>query len=120
MKDTHVRLSDEENQKLARLSAKLGLSGNEIIRRLLDNADEVTLKVIDNSTKQNDLILANLKQQNWLLSNLTNNLNQVTHFLNQHQNDLTLDEMKTLATIFNQFYRSVKELRKELIGNGRK
>ena len=44
MKDTHVRLSDEENQKLARLSAKLGLSGNEIIRRLLDNADEEAAK----------------------------------------------------------------------------
>ena len=40
-KDSHVRLTDEQSQKLGRLSAKLGVSENEIIRQLLDNADEV-------------------------------------------------------------------------------
>lgn len=119
-KDSHVRLTDDQSQKLGRLSAKLGVSENEIIRRLLDNADEVSLKTIARNRDADELILANLKQQNWLLSNLTNNLNQVTHFLNQHQNDLTLDEMKILAKIFNQFYGSVQNLRKELHGHGRK
>lgn len=119
-KDSHVRLTDDQSQKLGRLSAKLGVSENEIIRQLLDNADEVSLKTIARNRDADELILANLKQQNWLLSNLTNNLNQVTHFLNQHQNDLTLDEMKILAKIFNQFYGSVQNLRKELHGHGRK
>ena len=103
-KYSHVRLTDEQSQKLGRLSAKLGVSENEIIRQLLDNADEVSLKTIARNRDADELILAN----------------QVTHFLNQHQNDLTLDEMKILAKIFNQFYGSVQNLRKELRGHGRK
>ena len=81
-----IRLSDEQKFHLDKLSAKTGYSSSEIIRKMIENVDEVSLslalKKIDDRKQVEIEKIACMKYQNYLLSNLTSNLNQVAHYVN--------------------------------------
>src|SRR5699024_12673646 len=76
-----IRLTDEQKLHLTNLSAKTGVSSSEIIRKVIDNLDEVNLslalKKIDKNRAVDIEKIAVKKYQNYLLQNLTNNVNQI-------------------------------------------
>ena len=113
MSDRHIRLTDEQAAKLNRLHAKLGLSENEIMRQLVEHADEVSLKTIGESKERENLILANLKQQNWLMSNLTKNVNQLAKFVNANHDNLTPEQIELVAKGFDFMTNEMKELKEK-------
>lgn len=39
----HIRITEQQDQHLSALSAKTGYNVNELIRKILDNVDDVTL-----------------------------------------------------------------------------
>lgn len=84
-----IRLNNEQKFNLDNLSAKLGYSSSEIIRKMIDNVDEVTLTLAlekINDRKQVDIEkIACMKYQNYLLSNLTRNMNQIAHYVNSNK-----------------------------------
>lgn len=81
-KDRHIRLSDDDAERLHVLSLKLGTSENEVMRRMIENADSVDVSKLREKSRHDDLVLANLKYQNYLFSNATKSLNQIAHVLN--------------------------------------
>lgn len=81
-----IRMNDELKSKLDKLSAKTGYSSSELIRMLIENVNEVTLSLALNEIKNRKQVdiekIACKKYQNYLLSNLTSNMNQIAHYVN--------------------------------------
>ena len=84
-----IRLTDEQKVHLTNLSAKTGVSSSEIIRKIIDNLDEVNLslalKKIDKNRAVDIEKVAVRKYQNYLLQNLTNNVNQIAKVVNNNK-----------------------------------
>ena len=90
-----IRMNDELKSKLDKLSAKTGYSSSELIRMLIENANEVTLSLALDEIKNRKQVdiekIANDKYTNYLLSNLTKNVNQIAHWCNANQNVIAHD-----------------------------
>ena len=114
-----IRLTDFQFEKLSFYSEELGYSTSELIREMIDHADDATMQ--QNQGMTNKKIEAELKKttelkyQNYLLSNLTKNMNQVAHYLNKYEGNA---RVKSLASAFQTIEKHVGEIKNELRGKG--
>lgn len=110
-----IRLNDEQKFHLDKLSAKSGYSSSEIVRKMIDNVDEVTLTLAlekINDRKQVDIEkIASMKYQNYLLSNLTSNMNQIAHYVNLNKEN---SDNQKLVKSFEILTNQVEQFKKRL------
>lgn len=110
-----IRLNDEQKFHLDKLSAKSGYSSSEIIRKMIDNVDEVTLilalKKIDDRKQVDIEKIACMKYQNYLLSNLTSNMNQIAHYVNLNKEN---SDNQKLVKSFEILTSQVEQFKKRL------
>lgn len=110
-----IRLTDEQKVHLTHLSAKTGVSSSEIIRKVIDNLDEVNLslalKKIDKNRAVDIEKIAVKKYQNYLLQNLTNNVNQIAKVVNNNRSKV---DVRKLEKQLDLITRNQKEISKKL------
>ena len=110
-----IRLTDEQKLHLTNLSAKTGVSSSEIIRKMIDNLDEVTLslalKKIDKNRAVDIEKIAVKKYQNYLLQNLANNVNQITKVVNNNKSKV---DVRKLEKQLDLIVKNHKEISKKL------
>lgn len=110
-----IRLTNEQKLHLTNLSAKTGVSSSEIIRKVIDNLDEVNLslalKKIDRNRAVNIEKIAIRKYQNYLLQNLTNNVNQIAKVVNNNKSKL---DVRKLEKQLDLIVKNQKEISKKL------
>lgn len=115
----HFRITEEQDRHLRSLSAQTGLNVNELFRLILDNLDDTTLSIAlqqqEGNQQQKIKVLAEKKYISMLLSNGTNNLNQIAKQINQHRiNDYELQialgeltsEFQNLRGELHEYYQS--------------
>lgn len=111
-----IRLNDEQKFHLDKLSAKTGYSSSEIIRKMIENVDEVSLslalKKIDDRKQVDIEKIAVMKYQNYLLQNEANNLNQLAHYVNLNKensdNKALVNNFEIMARNFEKIYKKLK------------
>ena len=114
-----IRLTDDQFEKLSFYSEEMGYSTSELIREMIDHADDVTMQ--QNQGMTNKKIEAELKKttelkyQNYLFSNLTKNMNQIAHYLNKYKQN---SRVRSLDHAFQTIEKRVDEMEKELRGKG--
>lgn len=114
-----IRLTDDQFEKLNFYSEELGYSTSELIREMLDHADDVTMQ--QNQGMTNKKIEAELKKttelkyQNYLFSNLTKNMNQIAHYLNKYKQN---SRVVALDHAFQTIEKRVAEIEKEIKSKG--
>lgn len=110
-----IRLTDEQKLHLTNLSAKTGASSSDIIRKMIDNLDEVTLslalKKIDKNRAVDIEKIAVKKYQNYLLQNLTNNVNQIAKVVNNNKSKV---DVRKLEKQLDLIVKNQKEISKKL------
>lgn len=110
-----IRLTDEQKLHLTNLSAKTGVSSSEIIRKVIDNLDEVNLslalKKIDKNRAVDIEKIAVKKYQNYLLQNLTNNVNQIAKVVNNNKSKV---DVRKLEKQLDLIVKNQKEISKKL------
>lgn len=110
-----IRLTDEQKLHLTNLSAKTGVSSSEIIRKVIDNLDEVNLslalKKIDKNRAVDIEKIAVKKYQNYLLQNLTNNVNQIAKVVNNNRSKV---DVRKLEKQLDLITKNQKEISKKL------
>ena len=111
----HIRIT--EDQHLLSLSAKTGYNVNELIRKILDNVDDVTLTTAlsrQQATANREMQL--LASRKYIMDTLSrtqvfNNINQIAHYVNKYpDNDLG----KELVNAFNTVSKKIDELRSDI------
>lgn len=108
-----VRLSEEEESKLDELIAKTAKSKSEIIKEMILNSRASDFKMVAKSDEDKDRELQLIATRKWLsilLSNATNNLNQIAHQLNANG-------IKEKDDLFQEFFKlknSVEDLKKQI------
>src|SRR5699024_1120550 len=109
------RITDEQNIQQINLSAKTGVSSSEIIRKVIDNLDEVNLslalKKIDKNRAVDIEKIAVKKYQNYLLQNLTNNVNQIAKIVNNNKSKV---DVRKLEKQLDLIIKNQKEISKKL------
>ena len=110
-----IRLTDEQKLHLTNLSAKTGASSSDIIRKMIDNLDEVNLslalKKIDKNRAVDIEKIAVTKYQNYLLQNLTNNVNQIAKIVNNNKSKV---DVRKLEKQLDLIIKNQKEISKKL------
>lgn len=110
-----IRLTDEQKLHLTNLSAKTGVSSSEIIRKVIDNLDEVNLslalKKIDKNRAVDIEKIAVRKYQNYLLQNLTNNVNQIAKVVNSNKFKMNINKLEKQLDLI---VKNQKEISKKL------
>lgn len=110
-----IRLTDEQKLHLTNLSAKTGASSSDIIRKIIDNLDEVNLslalKKIDKNRAVDIEKIAVRKYQNYLLQNLANNVNQIAKIVNNNKSKV---DVKKLEKQLDLIVKNQKEINKKL------
>lgn len=110
-----IRLTDEQKLHLTNLSAKTGVSSSEIMRKVIDNLDEVNLslalKKIDKNRAVDIEKIAVKKYQNYLLQNLTNNVNQIAKIVNNNKSKV---DVRKLEKQLDLIIKNQKEISKKL------
>lgn len=110
-----IRLTDEQKLHLTNLSAKTGVSSSEIIRKVIDNLDEVNLslalKKIDKNRAVDIEKIAVRKYQNYLLQNLANNVNQIAKVVNNNKSKV---DVRKLEKQLDLIVKNQKEISKKL------
>ena len=110
-----IRLTNEQKLHLTNLSAKTGVSSSEIIRKVIDNLDEVNLslalKKIDKNRAVDIEKIAVKKYQNYLLQNLTNNVNQIAKVVNNNKSKV---DVRKLEKQLDLIIKNQKEISKKL------
>ena len=110
-----IRLTDEQKLHLTNLSAKTGVSSSEIFRKVIDNLDEVNLslalKKIDKNRAVDIEKIAVRKYQNYLLQNLTNNVNQIAKVINNNKSKV---DVRKLEKQLDLIVKNQKEISKKL------
>lgn len=117
MKVTSLRLSEEQQAKLTNLTAKTGYTSSEIVRKIIDNLDEVSFKLAVTNEDKNRKVelakIAELKYKNYLFSNVTSNINQIAHYVNANSNNV---DNASLLNAFQTVEKQIKDV-KEKINN---
>lgn len=108
--DKHFRLTEQQYNHLKRLSAMTGYNVNELLRLIVDNIDDGTMKIVVQSQQakasREMQILARQKYLLNLFSNVSNNINQIAKYVNREQG---IDESAVEA--FSQMTKYVEKLR---------
>jgi len=83
----HFRFTDEQAKRLSDISKALDMTETDVIRMSLDNISVDKLRAISEQKEDETLLkvesIAVKKYENYLLSNTTNNLNQIAKNLNR-------------------------------------
>lgn len=112
-----LRLTDNQFAKLQFYSSEMGYTTSELLRKMIDNADDVTMQQKQAiNIKEVNIELKKIiekRYQNSLLRNLANNLNQIAHYVNKNKEN---SSNKALLLAFQTIEKQVIELRKELKG----
>lgn len=108
--DKHFRLTEEQYKHLTALSAMTGYNVNELLRLIVDNVDDGTMKIVVQSQQEKAnremKVLARQKYLINLFSNVTNNINQIAKYVNEKQG---IDE--SVVKAFSQMTTQVEKLR---------
>lgn len=111
--DKHFRLTEDQYKHLTALSAMTGYNVNELLRLIVDNVDDSTLKIVIQSQQakasREMQILARQKYLLNLFSNVTNGLNQIAKYVNTEQG---IDENAVKA--FNRMTTYIENLRGDI------
>ena len=121
-KHTHritIRLTDFQFEKLSFYSEKLGYSTSELIREMVEHADDATMQqnlgMTDKKIEAELKKTTELKYQNYLFSNLTKNMNQIAHYLNKYKQN---SRVVALDHAFQTIEKRVAEIEKEIKEKG--
>lgn len=108
--DKHFRLTEQQYNHLKRLSAMTGYNVNELLRLIVDNVDDGTMKIVVQSQQakasREMQILARQKYLLNLFSNVTSNINQIAKYVNTNQK---ID--KNVVNAFEQMITKIDKLR---------
>lgn len=108
-----IRLTDEQKLHLTNLSAKTGVSSSEIIRKVIDNLDEVNLslalKKIDKNRAVDIEKIAVRKYQNYLLQNLATNVNQIAKIVNNNKSKINVNRLEKQLNLIVKNQKEIKE-----------
>lgn len=108
-----IRLTDEQKLHLTNLSAKTGVSSSEIIRKMIDNLDEVNLalalKKIDKNRAVDIEKIAVKKYQNYLLQNLATNVNQIAKIVNNNKSKMNVNRLEKQLNLIVKNQKEIKE-----------
>lgn len=108
--DKHFRLTEDQYKHLTALSAMTGYNVNELLRLIVDNVDDSTLKIVIQSQQAKaNREMQMLARQKYLLnlfSNVSNNINQISKYVNTNQK---ID--KNVVNAFEQMTTYVEKLR---------
>lgn len=108
-----IRLTDEQKLHLTNLSAKTGVSSSEIIRKVIDNLDEVNLslalKKIDKNRTVDIEKIAVRKYQNYLLQNLATNVNQIAKIVNNNKSKMNVNRLEKQLNLIVKNQKEIKE-----------
>lgn len=108
-----IRLTDEQKLHLTNLSAKTGVSSSEIIRKVIDNLDEVNLslalKQIDKNRAVDIEKIAVRKYQNYLLQNLATNVNQIAKIVNNNKSKINVNRLEKQLNLIVKNQKEIKE-----------
>lgn len=108
-----IRLTDEQKLHLTNLSAKTGVSSSEIIRKVIDNLDEVNLslalKKIDKNRAVDIEKIAVRKYQNYLLQNLATNVNQIAKIVNNNKSKINVNRLEKQLNLIIKNQKEIKE-----------
>lgn len=111
--DKHFRLTEDQYKHLTALSAKTGYNVNQLLRLIVDNVDDGTLKVVIQSQQEKAnremQILARQKYLLNLFSNVSSNVNQIAKYVNTNQQ---IDE--NVVNAFNSMTNQIDKLRGEI------
>lgn len=110
--DTHFRITREQKNKLEQMGAMTGLKSSEVLREIINNVDEDTLK---NSFEHNQEmenrqieILARQKYLINLFKNVTSNVNQIAKYVNYQYEKV---DNQRLKDAFEWMIKDLTELR---------
>lgn len=111
-----VRLSEEEESKLDELIAKTAKSKSEIIKEMILNSRASDFKMVaktDDDVRRELELVSTRKYLNFLLKNLTNNVNQIARNLNtanvtEKTKDYLLDEFSNLENSIDDVKKKIK------------
>lgn len=110
--DTHFRITRGEKAKLEKISAMTGLKTSEVLREIIDNTDETTLKNSIEHTQETENrqieILARQKYLINLFKNVTNNVNQIAKYVNYQYEKVDNQQLKDA---FEWMIKDLTELR---------
>ena len=112
----HIRITEQQDQHLLALSAKTGYNVNELIRKILDNVDDVTLTTALSRQQATNREMQLLASRKYIMDTLSrtqvfNNINQIAHYVNKYpDNDLG----KELVNAFNIVSKRIDELRSDI------
>lgn len=116
-----IRLDEDQIEKLQFYSSEMGYSTSELIRNMIENADDVTMQ---QNKKMNSTVrllefqkITEMRYQNYLLSNLTKNINQVAHYLNRYKENARI---KPLLSAFQTLEKQTNEIKAEMRGKNKK
>ena len=116
-----IRLDEDQIEKLQFYGSEMGYSQSDLIRKMIEDADDVTMQ---QNQKINSTIrllefqkITEMKYQNYLLSNLTKNMNQVAHYLNKYKGNARI---KPLLSAFQTMEKQTNEIKAELRGKNKK
>ena len=116
-----IRLDDIQFEKLQIYSEKMGYSTSDLLRKMIEGADDVTMmqnKKMNSSFRLLEFQkITEMKYQNYLLSNLTKNMNQVAHYLNKYKENARI---KPLLSAFQTMEKQTNEIKAELRGKNKK
>ena len=117
MINEHFRMTKEQDEHLNTLAAQLGYGKSQLLRMIVDNADPVTLKTMDDSRRLTDMkLIATRKYLMSQLRGLTTNVNQIARGANAIKKDGIVNDAiaTTLMQTTNLLTKQVKELRDEI------
>lgn len=106
-----IRLDEDQIEKLQFYGSEMGYTTSELIRKMIENADDVTMQQKQAiNIKEVNIELKKIvekRYQSSLLKNLTNNMNQVAHYVNKNKNN---SSQKALLLAFQTLEKQVKHL----------
>lgn len=112
----NFRIDDSTRQKLDYLVAKTGKNQTDVLKELINNSRSSDFKMVaktDDDVRRELELVSTRKYLNFLLKNLTNNVNQIARNLNtanvtDETKDYLLDEFSNLENSINDVKKKIK------------
>lgn len=117
MINEHFRMTKEQDEHLNTLATQLGYGKSQLLRMIVDNADPVTLKTMDDSRRLTDMkLIATRKYLMSQLKGLTTNVNQMARGVNAIKKDGVVNDAiaNTLVQAVNALTEETRQLRGEI------
>lgn len=123
MINEHIRVTTEQEAQLSTLAENLGYSKSEVVRKMIDNVNEVTLQTIDEKNRMTDVeLIATRKYLMHQLGGLTNNVNQLAKIANtmmKNDEGVNDDIANSLIQMVDVLTKQTEQLRGEINERGK-